>query len=196
MLHPRSARTSSVRASGKSGFVMTTPQARMGAMAAATRPKRPTWITTTVMPAPASTSIQSGTVFPRGIRNHNPLNIEWDGKTQWRGMTGTDGPYIIFALPEDGIRCGAKVLKAKVYVHDLPSIAEIIPVFAPADDGNDVDAYIQDVSARSGIAPTDSLVPLTTDNLTRLVTAFIWHENGMQPYDDALIQRAVMEALT
>ena len=124
---------------------------------------------------------------PRGIRNNNPLNIEFNPANQWQGQTGTDGRFAIFSSPFYGIRAGGRLLKTYRDTHRLTTPRAIISRFAPAFE-NDVRAYLNSVTRRSGLAPD---LTLNQSDYPRLVEAMIHHENGVQPYDMNLIQGAV-----
>ncbi|KHT64553.1 hypothetical protein RJ45_05825, partial [Photobacterium gaetbulicola] len=44
------------------------------------------------------------TGMPRGIRNHNPLNIEYSKHNNWRGQVSSDGRFVIFEDDKWGFR--------------------------------------------------------------------------------------------
>ena len=67
---------------------------------------------------------------------------------------------------------------------------EIINRWAPPVE-NDTGAYVSQVAKVVGVSPTE---PLNLDDdliMAKLVTAIIWHENGVQPYPAALILAGV-----
>lgn len=132
--------------------------------------------------------------MPRGIRNHNPGNVRWDGRTQWQHMTGADElRYIVFDGPEWGIRAGIKDLLTGFRRDDEDTIREIINEWAPPIE-NDTSSYIVSVSQRTGWGPDEELEP-TAANLEKLFEAIIWHENGQQPYAPWVIAKGVELAL-
>lgn len=49
---------------------------------------------------------------PRGIRNNNPGNIDFNSRNNWQGQLGveTGGRFAIFDTPENGIRALGKLL--------------------------------------------------------------------------------------
>lgn len=124
---------------------------------------------------------------PRGIRNNNPLNIEFNAANNWQGQTGSDGRFAIFTTAFFGIRAGARLLKNYRDKHGLTTVRGIIARFAPAFENN-VPAYINSVTKRSGLAPDLYLLP---SDYPKLIEAMIHHENGEQPYSMELIEGAV-----
>lgn len=135
------------------------------------------------------------TKAPRGIRNNNPGNIEFNARVQWEGQTGTDGRFATFTRPEDGLRAVAKVLLNYQRKHGLNTVRELLTRYAPAFE-NDTGSYIDHVAARIGVTPDTSID--VAANLEPLLRAIVAHENGhgwdghysMETYRTA-IQRAV-----
>lgn len=130
----------------------------------------------------------------RGIRNNNPGNIresELD-KTLWQGERATDddAAFEEFDTPEAGIRAMVVILK-NYRRRGIVTVEQIIPTWAPAADHNDVAAYIQSVSNFMSF-PINQVI-LDSD-FPALVAAIIKHENGIQPYDMATIERGVNAA--
>lgn len=99
---------------------------------------------------------------PRAKRNHNPLNIRClPHGMKWAAQSGTDsaggmGEYAIFEDDVAGWACAFKLLlhyqMAKPVGHGAATIAEIVSIWAPAEDHNDPAGYAQTVSKRTGIA--------------------------------------------
>ena len=132
--------------------------------------------------------------MPRGIRNHNPGNVRWDGRTKWQHQVGADElGYMIFDGPEWGIRAGIRDLLTGFRRDDEDTIREIINEWAPPVE-NDTNSYIASVSQRTGWGPDDPIVP-NASNLEKLFEAIIWHENGQQPYQSWVIAEGVQLAL-
>lgn len=123
---------------------------------------------------------------PRGIRNKNPLNIEYSESNKWDGQTGTDGRFATFSTPLYGIRAAARLLKNYANKYQVKTVREIIARWAPASENN-VEAYVNSVVKRSGLFPDMYLAP---GDYPALIAAMIYHENGQQPYDMALIKEA------
>ncbi|WP_325892730.1 structural protein [Grimontia sp. NTOU-MAR1] len=123
---------------------------------------------------------------PRGIRNHNPGNIE-DNGIPWKGYRGNDGRFIIFDAPQWGIRALYRVLMTYRHKHQIHTVRGIINRWAPSHENN-TEAYIHHVASRLGVSPD---APLGLGHYPLLLKTIIKHENGMQPYDDDLITQAI-----
>ncbi|MDD3669550.1 MAG: structural protein [Alphaproteobacteria bacterium] len=128
---------------------------------------------------------------PRGIRNHNPGNIRYNG-TAWLGLANppSDGAFCIFREPKFGIRALATILRNYKRKYGICSVSGIIARFAPSSE-NDTAAYIRSVCAAVGCGAD---TPLDTESeavLLPLVKAIVRHENGRQPY----IDEQIMEGL-
>lgn len=130
-------------------------------------------------------------VAPRGLRNNNPFNLkEIEGdKTQWKGERATDDDPIFeeFENPEAGIRAGIKVLKTYQSKHGIKTITGIVERFAPSSE-NDVAAYIASVAQRSGFTADEELDLSDPRQLSKIVDAIIFHENGKQPFPEDIIK--------
>lgn len=126
----------------------------------------------------------------RGIRNNNPGNIRYNSSINWKGQTGPDdGGYLIFDSSLNGIRALALLLKNYNRLYGLNTIAKIITRWAPKEDNNDTAAYISSVSQALNY-PANAALDYKT-HLLPLIKAIIKHENGIQPYDDDLIQQGI-----
>ncbi|WP_250655058.1 hypothetical protein [Alkalimarinus coralli] len=132
--------------------------------------------------------------LPRGIRNNNPGNIENNG-IAWNGLsdTQTDSRFYQFNDARYGIRAIARIIKTYSSKYGLNTVRGIINRWAPPHE-NDTGAYVDHVAAVVGVDP-DQLVDVHNETvMTALVTTIIQHENGVQPYDQSLIQEGVMMA--
>jgi hypothetical protein len=69
----------------------------------------------------------------------------------------------------------------------LSTIRKLITAYAPKIENN-TEAYIQAVVNRVGIGADARILP---SNYLNLIKAIIHHENGKQPYSDALIIEAM-----
>lgn len=137
--------------------------------------------------------------MPRGIRNHNPGNVRWDGVTKWQHQVGADElGYMIFDGPEWGIRAGIRDLLTGFRRDQEDTIREIITEWAPPSE-NDTESYISSVSQRTGWEPDDQIAAVGQDpspeRLYDLFEAIIYHENGQQPYARWVITKGVSLAL-
>ena len=125
---------------------------------------------------------------PRGIRNNNPGNIEFNPANQWRGQVGNDGRFAIFDKPENGIRALARTLFNYNRFYGISTVAGIINRYAP-DSENNTAAYVDHVSSRLGVSPSDRLE--LDSVMPELVAAIINHENGQQPYTREQIEAGI-----
>ena len=123
---------------------------------------------------------------PRGIRNHNPLNIR-RSKDQWQGMAKvqTDRAFVQFESLEWGWRAAFKLL-TRTYYHNyrLYTIRMIIQRWAPPQENN-TEAYVQNVSRLSGIGP-DEPIGIPSEKPSRWMAvglAMAIQENGTESID-------------
>ena len=126
-------------------------------------------------------------MLPRGIRNHNPLNIRRTAKDQWKGLAEaqTDRAFCQFKSLEYGWRA-AFYLLTRTYYHKyrLYTIRTIIRRWAPSSENN-TEAYIANVSRLTGIAPDEPLgIPLERPaRWMMLGAAMAIQENGTSSLD-------------
>ena len=125
-------------------------------------------------------------MLPRGIRNHNPLNIR-RSKDQWRGMAEmqSDRAFVQFKSLEYGWRA-AFYLLTRTYYHKyrLYTIRGIISRWAPSSENN-TEAYIQNVSRLTGIDP-DEPIGIPSEKPSRWMAvgvAMAIQENGIDSLD-------------
>jgi len=126
-------------------------------------------------------------MLPRGIRNHNPLNIRRTGKDQWKGMAEvqSDRAFCQFKSLEYGWRA-AFYLLTRTYYHKyrLYTIRGIITRWAPSSE-NDTRAYIENVSRLTGIDPDEPIgIPSVKPSRWMAVgVAMAIQENGTSSID-------------
>lgn len=111
-----------------------------------------------------------------GVRNNNPGNLE-DRKGRQRR----------FGSLAEGAGALSSDIDYKIDRDHLNTMRKIISKYAPAGDGNDVEAYLKDVSKRTGIG-IDSPISSREDRF-KLVDAMMAHEQGPKGY--AQITRAL-----
>jgi hypothetical protein len=124
---------------------------------------------------------------PRGIRLNNPGNIEHGDR--WLGMAADqpDPRFIAFAEPVYGLRALARLLLNYQRKHGIRTVSGLISRYAPPFE-NDAKAYASAVARACGVSPDD---PIDVDaRLADIIPAVVRHENGIQPYDEALIRLA------
>lgn len=137
--------------------------------------------------------------LPRGIRNHNPGNIEYGDP--WQGLRPVnerkDPRFAEFVTPAYGIRALARTLITYQDKHQIRTIRGAIRRWAPPVE-NDTGAYVNAVAAAVGVSP-DAAVNFHDHSMLRpLVEAIIRHENGRGPlrtpstwYDAATIDEGL-----
>jgi hypothetical protein len=127
----------------------------------------------------------SGTVNI-GLSDNNPGDIKFDG-TDWKGIAGNDGTFVIFSDTTWGLRAVALDLYNKITDDGLNTITAIVNKYAPASDNNDVGAYIASMTGDTGFGANQVL---TADGptLALLIRAVVNHEIG-----DTLSQQYVSD---
>ena len=136
----------------------------------------------------------------RGIRNNNPGNIRvgdpWQGIMPRSKMTpaqSMEKEFVVFESPKWGIRALARVLIMYQDKHNLSTIRQIIGRWAPTVE-NDTDAYVMAVARSMKVEPDAHLSMHSFEQVKPLVKAIIKHENGVQPYDDDMIDAGLILA--
>ena len=130
-------------------------------------------------------------MLPRGIRNHNPGNIERGAP--WQGLAAdqsSDPRFAVFSDHKWGIRAIARVLITYQDKHGIRTVRGILDRWAPSTE-NDTIAYIRHVAARLGVKPSTTIDVYDYATMRPLVEAIIKHENGMQPYSPAEIDEGL-----
>lgn len=125
----------------------------------------------------------------RGIRNNNPGNIRYNKSINWKGQKGPDDDgYLIFQNSLMGIRALTLLIKNYNRIYGLNTIRKIISRWAPTNE-NDTESYIKSVS--KALNYPDNVGLNFETQMLPLVKAIIKHENGIQPYEDDLIEQAI-----
>jgi len=144
---------------------------------------------------------------PRGVRNKNPGNIDYNPRNAWQGQLGLEEGvakprFARFDHPENGIRALGKLLinyRGKdgmpgVGGKGIDTVLETINRWAPSDE-NDTQAYAAAVAKRLGVKPTDPINIKDPATLLGMVLSIIIHENGGNPYPQAIIDEGIRRAL-
>lgn len=134
--------------------------------------------------------------LPRGIRNHNPGNIDYSIHNEWRGLATppSDGRFCRFRTAFFGIRALAKTLLTYQRKHDRKTVRQIIDRWAPPHE-NDTGAYAASVASKINRGVDEPIDLGELKLLSSVVRAIIWHENGQQPYTVKEVEDAVRAAL-
>lgn len=118
--------------------------------------------------------------LPRGLRNHNPLNIISVATNGWQGQCGTDGRFCVFESDIWGYRAAFKLMNSynRKWVLD---VGGIIQRWAPPSENN-TELYITRVCLLTGFDPLKQIlvrVPNHRDAAILLVAAMTCVENGI-----------------
>jgi hypothetical protein len=144
---------------------------------------------------------------PRGVRNNNPGNIDFNPRNAWQGQLGVEvgvpkPRFARFDHPENGIRALAKLLLNYRGKDGMPGVGrlgidtplEFISRWAPASENNTL-AYAQAIAKRLGVGVRDSIDISKRAVLREAVLGIIIHENGGNPYKAEVIDEGVRRAL-
>ncbi|MCW8330871.1 virion protein [Photobacterium sp. SDRW27] len=125
---------------------------------------------------------------PRGIRNNNPLNIEYSKRNKWRGQVGTDGRFVIFEDDKYGFRAAARVLRS-YQRRGINTIHSIVHTFAP-DNENESDHYANMVAQWTGYGKHQQLDVHNDDTAMVVIKAMARMEVG-HSYSTAEVMEGV-----
>jgi len=130
----------------------------------------------------------------RGLRNKNPFNLR-KSKDKWQGLASiqSDKEFFQFLTDAYGIRAGMVTLTTYQDRYGLNTVEGIINRFAPPVENN-TKRYIAAVSQSMGVQEYDKLDLHDPDTMFKLAKAIIKHENGAQPYSDAVLKEALVLA--
>lgn len=132
----------------------------------------------------------------RGLRNNNPGNIDRHDGTKWQGMAtdqSADARFVVFKSAQYGIRAIARLMLTYQNQHKLNTVRKIINRWAPPVENNTL-AYVRAVAANVGVLPDDVIDVDTVEVMLPLVKAIITHENGKNPYSDAVVLEGIKMA--
>lgn len=130
---------------------------------------------------------------PRGIRNNNPGNIDYNPLNKWKGLNPKtkelDSRFCVFISPEYGLRALMILLRNYDNKYGLNSVRQIINRWAPTHENN-TSAYMEHVAKMMGVKVNECLNLKNRETLISLAKAIVTHENGVQPYSDDKYQSA------
>lgn len=146
-------------------------------------------------------------VIPRGVRNNNPGNIDYNLRNAWIGQLGLEEGvarprFARFDLPENGIRAVGKLLINYLGKDGLPviggpgidTVREIVSRWAPGNENN-TEAYIVAVAAKLGVKANEVINIKDVRTLRVFVGAIIAHECANYRYPDAVFNEGIRRAL-
>lgn len=130
---------------------------------------------------------------PRGIRNNNPGNIDYNAANNWQGQLPYDraieSRFCRFVSPEYGIRALMALLRTYQRKYGLNTVSGLISRWAPSKENN-TNSYVNAVAKEIGVSPQDNINVFDKDMSIKLAKAIIRHENGQQPYGDPVFETA------
>ena len=137
---------------------------------------------------------------PRGIRNNNPLNIDYSPRNHWKGKLpkaeNTDSRFEQFIAPEFGIRAGAVLIRNHYRKRGADTIWKLIHIWAPPtdeapEDNNPTAEYARFVADEAGYGVHETVDLRQFETMEPTVRAMIQFEQGQQPYSRELIREAL-----
>lgn len=144
---------------------------------------------------------------PRGVRNNNPGNIDYNPRNAWQGQLGLEvgvpSPrFARFDTPENGIRALGKLLINYRGKDGMPGVGgpgidtvrETITRWAPGSENN-TEAYIAAVARRLGVKANDVIDVRKPATLGVMVSSIIAHECAGFAYPEAVLAEGLRRAL-
>lgn len=145
---------------------------------------------------------------PRGVRNNNPGNIDYNLRNAWQGQLGLEvgvpSPrFARFDTPENGIRALGKLLINYRGKDGMPGVGgpgidtvrETITRWAPGNENN-TEAYIAAVARRLGVNANDVIDVRKPATLGVMVSSIIAHECAGFAYPEAVLAEGLRRALS
>ena len=130
--------------------------------------------------------------LPLGVRNNNPLNIEYNKRNDWDGQLSNSGErFARFKNPAYGFRAAAKVLRSYAR-QGFTTLEEMINRFAPNHE-NDTSLYTKNVSDWTGIGINQRVDVNDDAELASVIHAMSRMEVG-QYYGLTMAQKGVSMA--
>lgn len=115
--------------------------------------------------------------MPRGARNNNPGNLNYAGQAGAHLEGGPNARFAAFGTMQEGV--AALVRQLGIYSgRGVNSIQDLVNTYAPSSDGNDVGAYIRDLSKATGKGATDKLDLNDPYTLQAVVRGIVNHEGN------------------
>lgn len=114
---------------------------------------------------------------PRGIRNNNPGNLNFANQSGATKEGGENGRFAVFESMEHGVAALYKQLQI-YFKKGVNTLSSIVKTYAPASDGNNVDAYVSALSKATGKGANEAIDAGDTSTIARLMKGIVDHENG------------------
>jgi hypothetical protein len=128
---------------------------------------------------------------PRGIRNNNPLNLEY---RPGQGATSNDGRFGIYSNMEGGVAAASRQLLLYQDRDHLNTIKSIINKWAPPSDNNDTSGYVKQVAGMLNVDPEKQIDLHDQNMMAALVMAMAKRESGAKLSPDVVL-RGVGQAM-
>ena len=145
---------------------------------------------------------------PRGVRNNNPGNIDYNPRNAWQGQLGLEvgvpSPrFARFDTPENGIRALGRLLINYRGKDGMPGVGgpgidtvrETITRWAPGNENN-TEAYIAAVARRLGVSANDVIDVRKPATLGVMVSSIIAHECAGFAYPEPVLAEGLRRALS
>lgn len=114
---------------------------------------------------------------PRGIRNNNPGNLNYVGQAGATKESGENGRFAVFESMKDGISALHRQLQL-YFSRGVNTVEKIVNKYAPADDNNNVAAYIRQLAGATGKSADEKIDADDQETVFKLIRGIINHENG------------------
>lgn len=114
---------------------------------------------------------------PRGIRNNNPGNLNYAGQAGATKESGEGGRFAVFESMRDGISALYRQIQL-YFSRGVNTIESVVNKYAPAEDNNNVQAYIKQLVGATGKQADEKLSGEDTETVFKLIRGIINHENG------------------
>jgi hypothetical protein len=121
----------------------------------------------------------------RGIRNNNPLNLEY---RQGQGAVGSDGRFGVYSNMEGGVAAASRQLMLYQDRDHLNTIKGIINKWAPSSDNNDTDGYVKQVAGMLNVDPNQQIDLHDQNMMAALVMAMAKRETGKKLEPDVVLR--------
>lgn len=144
---------------------------------------------------------------PRGVRNCNPGNIDYNPRNAWVGQLGLElgvhrPRFARFDCAENGIRALGKLVLSYRGKDGMPGMGkpgidtpfEFANRWAPSNENNTM-AYAQALAKRLGVGVYDSIDITRPSTLRAMMVGVIVHENGGNPYSAEQVEEGLQRAL-
>ena len=119
--------------------------------------------------------------MPRGIRNNNPLNMEYHDRNKWHGQLKynklIEPRFCRFEHMMWGYRAAACLLRKYINHYKLKTVPEIINMWAPPGE-NQTNAYVKQVCDVSHLSESTVIDFNNQVQMLALMSAMTVVENG------------------